>query len=129
MKKLNNILKSVRQTIENNTKESSLWLQSSKQDKDGAWHNQNATVSDIVNCTDDDMFFNVWARLEEGTAEELDTFIEEQLIPNGLRILADTEMSSKDGTSVRFMIARPLNDENLRLIVLDYLSISWVVFY
>lgn len=110
MKKLNNILKSVRQTIEDNTKESSLWIQSSKQDKDGAWHNKNATVSDIVNCTDDDMFFNVWARLEEGTAEELDTFIEEQLIPNGLRILADTEMSSKDGTSVRYMIARPLND-------------------
>jgi len=110
MKKLNNILKSVRQTIENNTKESSLWLQSSKQDKDGVWHNQNATISDVVNCTDDDMFFNIWARLEDDTAEELDQFIEEQLVPNGLRILADTEMSSKDGNAVRFMIARPLSD-------------------
>ena len=56
------------------------------------------------------MFFNVWVKLEEGSAEELDTLIEEQLIPNGLRILEDTEMSSKDGASVRYMIARPLND-------------------
>ena len=110
MKKLNNILQSVRQTIQDNAKESFLWLQSSKQDKDGVWHNQNATVSDIINCTDDEMFFNVWVKLEEGSAEELDTLIEEQLIPNGLRILEDTEMSSKDKNAVRFMIARTLND-------------------
>ena len=77
---------------------------------DGVWHNQNATISDVVNCTDDDMFFNIWARLEDETAEELDQFIEEQLVPNGLRILADTEMASKDGNAVRFMIARPLSD-------------------
>ena len=110
MKKLKSVLNDVRQVIKNNANKSSLWIQSSKKDDDGVWSNDNATISDILNCEDDNMFFNLWMKLEKGSAEELSSFIEEHLVPNNLRILEDTENLSKDGNSVRFMIARPLNN-------------------
>ena len=102
-------LNDVRRSIQQNTKESLLWLQSSKQNEDDMWINEPTTVEQIVKCTDDSIFHNVWVKLEEGSAEELDSFIEEQLIPNGLRILEETEKQSDNGSAVRFMIARPMN--------------------
>ena len=102
-------LNDVRRSIQQNTKESLLWLQASRQDEDDMWINESVTIDQIVNCTDDNVFHNVWVKLEEGSAEELDSFIEEQLIPNGLRILQETEKQSSNGSAVRFMIARPMN--------------------
>jgi hypothetical protein len=107
MKHIKAVLTNVRKAI-TDSQSSLLRLQSSFQDSDNVWHNDTASINQIVNCTDDSKFFNVWVRLEEGATEELNTFIEEQLVPNNLRILEDTEKPSKDGKSVRFMIARPL---------------------
>jgi len=110
MKKLKSVLKDVREVIKNNANKSSFWIQWSKKNDDGVWENDKATISDILNCKDDNMFFNLWMTLKDSSAKELSSFIEEHLVPNNLRILEDTENLSKDGKSVRFMIARPLNN-------------------
>ena len=36
----------------------------------------------------------------------MDKFVEEELIPNGMRLLRDTQMLSGDSGSIRYMIAR-----------------------
>ena len=92
MKQLKEILHTIRNKVSKTSKSQDTWFQSSKQNKDGQW---------IV-------FFNIWVKCTEDGAKELDHLIETELIPNGLRILDETEKLSKEGTAVRYMIARPL---------------------
>jgi len=108
-KKSNIMLSNIRNTISNRLS-SNIWLQKSWKDKNDEWRNDDATIQEIVKCKDDSIFYNIWMNLKEGSEKELDTLIEEQLIPNQLGILTDTEKVSSSGTSVRFMIARPLNN-------------------
>jgi|TARA_R100001510_G_scaffold57598_1_gene66364 hypothetical protein len=109
MKQLKEILHTIRNKVSKTSKSQDTWFQSSKQNKDGQWINDNVrSVKDIVDCSDDNVFFNIWVKCTEDGAKELDHLIETELIPNGLRILDETEKLSKEGTAVRYMIARPL---------------------
>ena len=110
MKPLKEVLQSIRKNVSKSSKAQDTWLQSSKQNKQGDWINSNVrSIKEIVDCSDDDTFFNIWIKCTENGAKELDHLIESELIPNGLRVLEETEKLSKEGTSVRFMIARPRN--------------------
>jgi len=94
-----------------------LWLSRSKETANG-WDNQATSIEVLLDDPSDEYFYNVWCNCTDDGIKALDSFVETELIPNGLRLLAgkdhgngkvdpDTRTFSRDGQSVRYMIANP----------------------
>jgi len=83
-----------------------LWLQRSKENDDGTYSNQPTSIEVLKSDTTDEFVYNAWARVTEEGLSDMDKFVEEELIPNGMRLLRDTKLLSADSGSIRFMIAR-----------------------
>lgn len=66
----------------------------------------DAMISDESN--DRDVFYNVFVKATDDGKADLDSFIQNELIPNGCHILTKTQKLSKKKTWVRYMCARPL---------------------
>lgn len=90
-----------------------IWLQRSKRDDSGDYDNQTTNLEVLSKDESDEYIYNVWARTTEDGLIELDKFVETELIPKGMQLLAgqnkskSTEVLSSDQGAIRFMIARP----------------------
>jgi hypothetical protein len=113
MKTLKSILTQLRTTA-NKTSQAgynSLWLQRSKQDGK-EWINQPFSIGQAVEDKSTEYIYNVWVKCTDEGVEEMDKFVETELIPNGLSLFIDRETNepieylAKDKSAVRFMIAR-----------------------
>jgi len=107
MKHIKEVLSKVKEVIAKSQKSSNIWISRSYQNDNGAWTNEPSSIDVLMQDKTDNLFYNVWCKLSDDSPEELDEFIETELVPNGLRLLEDTQTLSKDKGSVRFMIARP----------------------
>jgi hypothetical protein len=91
-----------------------VWIRRSKQDPEDSlsYINENASITQASEDKTTEWIYNLWVKTTEEGLEEMDTFVETELIPKGmsLYIHKDTkkpmEVLSKDQGSVRFMIAR-----------------------
>lgn len=108
MAKLKSILKSFSSLADKAPEQEyeNLWLQRSKENDDGTYTNQPTNIEVLKSDTTDTYVYNAWARTTKDGLADMDKFVEEELIPNGMRLLRDTQMLSGDSGSIRFMIAR-----------------------
>tara|TARA_A100001011_G_scaffold399252_1_gene506989 strand:+ start:1222 stop:1587 length:366 start_codon:yes stop_codon:yes gene_type:complete len=90
------------------------WLQKSAFNEESkSWDNLPTTVEQMKEDTSRDFIYNLWARTTDEGLADMDEFVEQELIPNGMSIFIDNETGlpthhlSKDEKSIRFMVARP----------------------
>tara|TARA_R100000664_G_scaffold25484_1_gene35488 strand:+ start:1276 stop:1614 length:339 start_codon:yes stop_codon:yes gene_type:complete len=107
MKHIKEVLSKVKEVIAKNQKSKNIWVSRSKQNDNGKWVNEPSSIDALLQDKSDDYFYNAWCKLTEDSPNDINKFIETELIPNDLWILEDTQTLSKDEGSVRFMIARP----------------------
>ena len=85
-----------------------IWLSRTSQNEDGEYTNQPTSVEVLAGDISDEYIYNLWARTTEDGLAEMDEFVENELIPNGMQLLEKTEQLSANKNAVRFMIARQL---------------------
>ena len=93
---------------------SNVWIRRSKQDPNDskAYINENASVSQASEDKTTEWIYNLWVKTTEDGLQEMNTFVETELIPKGMSLFIDKETNepldvlSKDKGSIRFMIAR-----------------------
>jgi len=107
MKHIKEVLSNMKKIINKNQNSGNIWISRSSQNDNGAWTNEPSSIDVLMQDKSDNLFYNVWCKLSDDSPKELDEFIEAELVPNGLRLLEDTQTLSKDKGSVRYMIARP----------------------
>tara|TARA_R100000315_G_C5151896_1_gene87068 strand:- start:203 stop:541 length:339 start_codon:yes stop_codon:yes gene_type:complete len=107
MKHIKEVLSNIKEVISKNQKSSNIWVSRSYKDSSDNWTNETSSIDALLQDNSDKMFYNAWCKLSDDSPKELDKFIETELIPNGLRLLEDTQTLSRDKGSVRYMIARP----------------------
>ena len=89
-----------------------LWLSRSKETANG-WDNQATSMKVLLDDPSDEYFYNVWCNCTDDGIKALDSFVETELIPNGMCLFKDKDTGkavhflSKDKGSIRFMVARP----------------------
>ena len=91
-----------------------VWIRRSKQDPENSksYINENASITQASEDKTTEWIYNLWVKTTEEGLEEMDNFVETELIPKGMSLFVDKdtkepiEVLSKDQGSVRFMIAR-----------------------
>jgi cobalamin biosynthesis Co2+ chelatase CbiK len=114
MTKLKELLKSFTGIAEKAPEQpyETLWLQKSKKIDNDEYENVSTTVEEMMNDKTDEYIYNVWAEFSSDGLTDFDNFVENELIPNGMRTIQNTALFSKDEMSIRYMIARPKSITN-----------------